>query len=347
MKKKNRLFAVSMEEPADALAPYRERASRALALMAVLFLLPVAVNNVSHGRLLLGGAMLLGALILISNAIALYFRQRPPLPYALLLLSTVSASVPAIAVQGLSGALWSFPAALLFHFLLPPRAANACGIAQLLAVTVLLERYRDIDHAFRFAVPMVLLLLLLNLVLRLIGDLQQRLAEQTIRDTLTGAYNRRYMKRCLDSAIERNSRSGAPATLLLIDIDRFRILNDIHGHDTGDEMLCLIATVIRKRARKLDLLFRTGGQEFLLLLPDTDERAAVRLAEDLRVAVAHACLMQGHSVTVSIGVSELRNDEGCDAWLKHAGNALYIAKETGRDRIVRRAGLYLLRSGRA
>lgn len=347
MNKKKWPTADGPDARSDTLAPYRAQAARALAPIAVLFLLPVAVSNLMHERLVLGTGMLFAVLILAVNGLALHFRRPPPLPVMLLLLATVGCSIPAIAAQGLAGALWSGPALLLFHLLLPPRQANLCGTVQLAAAALLLEHFRGLDEALGFAAPMLLLLMLSNIVLRFIEDLHRRLAAYSIRDPLTGAGNRRHMKRCLDAAIERYQRSATPATLLLVHIDRFRLLDDVHGRGAGEETLCLVAELIAERARRLDQLFRSAGHEFVLLLADTAESDAVRLAEDLRLAIAHGSLMQGRSVTVSIGVAQLRADEDREAWLEQAGNAVFIAKETGRDRIVRRAGLYLLKSGRA
>ena len=153
-------------------------------------------------------------------------------------------------------------------------------------------------------------------------------------DPLTGAFNRRHMERCLSDAIERRRRNSAPASLLLIDIDHFKLINDRFGHAKGDGVLKGIASLVGKRARKLDSLFRVGGEEFILLLPDTQEAAAAVVAEQLRASVAESLLVDGRQVTVSVGVGELQLDESSDSWMKHADDALYAAKKAGRNRVV-------------
>jgi diguanylate cyclase (GGDEF)-like protein len=156
-------------------------------------------------------------------------------------------------------------------------------------------------------------------------------------DPLTGVFNRRHMERCLDDAIERQRRTSAPASLLVIDVDHFKRINDQFGHAKGDSVLKGIVSLVRKRSRKLDLLFRIGGEEFMLLLPDTREADAAAVAEQLRASIAESRLLDDGRVTVSIGVSELQPDESLDSWMKHADEALYEAKAAGRDRVVRRA----------
>jgi len=142
------------------------------------------------------------------------------------------------------------------------------------------------------------------------------------------------MERLLGDAIERKHRNSAPASLLLIDIDRFKLINDQFGHAKGDSVLKGIVAVVGKRSRKVDSLFRVGGEEFILLLPDAQEAAAVAVAEQLRASVADAPLLDGRQVTVSIGVSELQAGESPDSWMKHADDALYAAKNAGRNRVV-------------
>jgi diguanylate cyclase (GGDEF)-like protein len=123
----------------------------------------------------------------------------------------------------------------------------------------------------------------------------------------------------------------------MIDVDHFKRINDQLGHAQGDSVLKGIASLVEKRSRKLDLLFRIGGEEFMLLLPDTQEAAATLVAEQLRASIAESSLLDGRRVTVSVGVSELRRGETVDSWMKQADDALYAAKKAGRNRVSRAA----------
>jgi diguanylate cyclase len=161
---------------------------------------------------------------------------------------------------------------------------------------------------------------------------QRTLAEQAITDPLTGAFNRRHLDPCLTQAIERHRRTGEPASLLLFDIDHFKRVNDRRGHAAGDEALTRLTALVAARARKMDVLFRIGGDEFVLLLPGAARAGALAVAETLRALVADAALVDGRRLSISVGVSELLPEQSAFAWLDDADAALYRAKHAGRNR---------------
>ena len=162
---------------------------------------------------------------------------------------------------------------------------------------------------------------------------RRTLMEQAITDPLTGAFNRRHVDSCLMTAIERRNRTGEPASLLMLDVDHFKRINDAYGHPAGDEALKRLVTLIAERARKLDVLFRVGGEEFLVLLPGTRYDGAIAVAENLRLLVAHSALIEGHRMSISIGVSELQLGQSVAGWIEDADVAVYRAKQCGRNRV--------------
>ena len=173
-------------------------------------------------------------------------------------------------------------------------------------------------------------------------DRERRLVEQAITDPLTGAFNRRHMDFCLDSAVARRVRTGEPASLLLFDVDHFKRINDQFGHSTGDVALKRLVTLVSTRGRRLDLLFRMGGEEFVLLLPATPYAGALAVAESLRETIVAADLLQGRArLSISIGVSELAAGQSAASWIDDADAALYRAKQGGRNRVSASAGFRL------
>ena len=156
---------------------------------------------------------------------------------------------------------------------------------------------------------------------------------EVLTDPLTGAFNRRHLDRCLGLAIERRRRVGESACLAVFDIDRFKDINDLLGHAAGDAVLKAIVALFHRRARTLDQLFRTGGEEFALLLPRTDLEAALAVADRLRAIIAASRLIFGQVMTVSVGVSELRDGQTPFGWLADADQALYAAKRAGRNQV--------------
>lgn len=335
--------ASALDAGSDPLAPYRARIMSSLAVAATVFLLPFSINAYMQSRPALATGILCGILILGINALAIYLKKTPPLPLPLLLAPIVVGTAISLKIQGFYGALWCYPSVLLFTFALSRRMANVCSIAVLLTISALVYRFIGLEYAIRFSATLGLTIVLSNIVLFIIRDLHQRLIDQAVVDPLTGAFNRRHMERCLTDAIERHRRTAAPASLLLIDIDRFKRINDQFGHGKGDGVLNDIVALIRKRARKIDLLFRIGGEEFMLLLSDTPETDAAAVAEQLRGAIAGSRLLElagsrlleRFPVTVSIGVSELQTQDSLGSWMKRADEAMYEAKRTGRDRVVR------------
>ncbi len=163
------------------------------------------------------------------------------------------------------------------------------------------------------------------------------LAEVAISDPLTGLHNRRAFQARLAEEVERADRSGVPFALLLLDLDRFKALNDAFGHPLGDTVLRAVAAVLRRELRAVDLPARIGGEEFAVLLPDTAGQGALDAGERLRAAVAAQPISHqgaGLAVTTSVGVAWYPDHAAGDrALVQAADRALYVAKRAGRDRV--------------
>ena len=167
--------------------------------------------------------------------------------------------------------------------------------------------------------------------------LNQDLLWLATRDSLTGAYNRRTIEELAHKEVSRRRRVGLSATVLLVDLDHFKSINDTHGHATGDAVLKEFVATAAGQLRAQDMLGRYGGEEFLIVLPDTAREQASAAAERLRAAVSALMLDVGTQrvrVTVSIGVAEFSGDDHTlDTILERADAALYEAKAQGRNRI--------------
>jgi two-component system cell cycle response regulator len=171
-------------------------------------------------------------------------------------------------------------------------------------------------------------------------DNVQASIEMAITDALTGLFNRRYMETHLAALVEQAAARGKPIALLLLDIDYFKAINDGHGHDAGDDVLREFALRIRKAIRNIDLACRYGGEEFVIVMPETDMAVATMVAERLRrrIATEPFSIQQGTrnlDVTISIGIAAHSGaDDNAPAMLKRADIALYRAKRDGRNRVV-------------
>jgi diguanylate cyclase (GGDEF)-like protein len=158
-------------------------------------------------------------------------------------------------------------------------------------------------------------------------------------DSMTGLWNRRRFFSLAEAERERSRRYGRPLSLLMFDVDRFKLINDGHGHDIGDQAIIHIARTLTARKRPHDIAARIGGEEFVLLMPETDLAGATILAERLREAIATSGLqIEGETIqpTVSIGVSAGDGTTAIRDLLKTADLALYDAKKGGRNRVCQR-----------
>ena len=164
----------------------------------------------------------------------------------------------------------------------------------------------------------------------------RRIEELAELDELTGSFNRRCIMRMLDDEIARAHRAKTPCSIALIDLDWFKRINDAHGHPIGDEVLRTFAITVFANIRGIDRFGRYGGEEFLLVLPETTNDAAAHILNRLRMIVSDldwSALSHGMAVTISAGVATLNPDETPDALLARADDALYVAKEAGRNQI--------------
>lgn len=164
----------------------------------------------------------------------------------------------------------------------------------------------------------------------------RRLDELGRTDGLTGLANRRQCLALAEGELTRHHRSGRPAVLVILDIDRFKGINDRYGHPIGDEVLRTVATILRESCRKSDTVARYGGDEFLMILPDTDLSGAEEAARRVRARLECVAFKRAANLrcTVSLGAAEASAQADIDAWIQQADAALYRAKLAGRDRFV-------------
>ena len=173
---------------------------------------------------------------------------------------------------------------------------------------------------------------------RLRENVQQSI-EMAITDSLTGLFNRYYMESHLTALVEQAAGRGKSLTVLMLDIDYFKAINDNFGHDAGDDVLRQLATRMRKSIRGIDLACRYGGEEFVIVMPETDMAVATIVAERLRrrIAAEPFTIQQGArpiETTISIGIATLDTGDTVAKILKRADQALYRAKRDGRNRVV-------------
>ncbi len=174
-------------------------------------------------------------------------------------------------------------------------------------------------------------------------ETKKNLVKSAICDELTGLYNRKYLHHRLDAEISRAKRYGTPLSVLLLDIDYFKIVNDMYGYDWGDILLKKIAQMLSALVRKEDVLTRYGDEEFIIVLPETTEAQAMIFAERFRKDVEKmefipANEQERHPITISGGISAYpymeEVEENSNTVIRYAEHALYHAKQSGKNKIV-------------
>lgn len=167
----------------------------------------------------------------------------------------------------------------------------------------------------------------------------QQTINMAITDGLTGLYNRHFLSTHLNNMVKQALQMGRPLSHIILDVDKFKSINDTYGHDVGDEVLIQLGKIVVNAIRSADLAARYGGEEFVVLMPETDIFDAAEVAERIRLSVERTPFKVSHAVgelriTVSVGVSHLRNDKDTSHELhKRADEALYRCKENGRNQV--------------
>jgi len=163
-------------------------------------------------------------------------------------------------------------------------------------------------------------------------NINATLVELAVTDKLTGLKNRRFFQDKLDEQLVLFNQTGKPFSLLILDIDYFKKVNDTFGHQVGDEVLTQLAQILSAHARQDDVVARYGGEEFVIILPETGVQNSIMIAEQLRQAVEQAHWSTGR-ITISIGIATVSETQNNVTILKKADEALYRSKETGRNKV--------------
>ena len=251
---------------------------------------------------------------------------------------SVGATLIAINL-GVNGLFWIYPLILFNFFMVTP--GKALLATALVLVSLVSHALLVPGSVFESHYQMVSFLVtcMMASVLSFIFAFRTRtqrdqLQSLAIHDPLTGARNRRAMNEELKIAMASHRRHSDSYGLLVMDLDHFKQINDRFGHHVGDQVLVAFVELIKRCSRKEDRLFRFGGEEFLLLLPNTDQTGLQAAAQNLLSWVAQELKSPGGAVTVSIGGAILHSGEHWEGWLQRADECLYRAKSGGRNRAV-------------
>jgi len=312
---------------------FRNRNMMILGWVFIPLLFPFAVKNIIQGQYLLGVLTALTMVIALLNSISIKKKDRELLPSWIAFLFIYSVLLYAITSTGDSALFWFYPFFFVVFFLYEPFVARIEVITAFVILVPYTYYLFGFDLAIRFSFSLFMLCFYCDLLVGIQTRLQDRMTELVIRDSLTSAFNRRHMNSCIQTAIEEAKRGLGPVSLLMLDIDHFKNINDSFGHESGDQVLKQLVSILHKRQRRIDYVFRAGGEEFVVMLRNTELKEAVLLAEELRNNVEEEEWIEDQKVTISLGAAQYQSGESADDWLKRADDQMYEAKKQGRNRV--------------
>ncbi len=306
-----------------------------LSVTAATLILPFSFFHLTHEHVGIGIGAVITSLSLYSVA-WLCHRKTYKTIYTFVWLTPFTTLFVAYLTNllGITGTYWCYSTLILYYFMMSERQAWMSNIIFALVNVPLVWHLFETHEAIRFSVTFFLVSAYSAIFLHIVARQYSELQKMAITDKLTNLYNRTLLSDSLEQAIHQANRTNTPFTLIIMDVDHFKKINDELGHDIGDHVLVQLGAFLKDFLRDSDKLFRIGGEEFLILLYNTDEANSVGIAEKIRKGIENLSLLPDRTVTVSIGVASLNSVRDWKQWMKTCDMSLYEAKNSGRNRVV-------------
>lgn len=320
--------------PTLAVLGFKRRLVYHLHFWAFVAVAPLVLVQWRQDHFLLSGVLILfcaNALLVIAF---LRFRSTYFLKGRLFPLLAVVSAAYSTSINGHAGLYWAYPAATALFFLLPLREAIASNSVFISVMAVVSFTTFPAADFWRITFSLGLTCVFAMVFAWLVGKLQQELTRLATTDPLTGCLNRSQLADILNAQIQMRERYERVSSLVLLDLDFFKTINDQWGHLAGDRVLKEMALRLRKRLRDSDQLFRIGGEEFMMVLPETRLKDANTLAHQLLTSISAHPFLEDIKVTASASVAEVCQGETWSVWLNRADQSLYQAKSLGRNQVV-------------
>jgi len=248
-------------------------------------------------------------------------------------LSFMSAILVGIWLKGPDLLLWIYPAMIVLYYLNSKKVALIISSSSIMILAILLTSKGNTEELATIIVTIVLTNMFSFIIFNSYHKINKKLEGLATTDELTSTLNRRALMPNLLALLSEQSRHESPMCLLLLDLDKFKNINDTYGHIIGDETLVTVSQIISNQIRNHELLYRYGGEEFLIAPIKQDLASAQKIAHRLRALIEKSPLPSGIQVTISIGVAQYHQGQTLEQWISRADSALYKAKKTGRNKV--------------
>ena len=311
----------------------REIVYRAISLCLPIFTLPfVGLTWLRHQYLLCLILLTLSVVVALSFTLLIKTNRRLISPSTLLFICTLQLLATVLMVQEYS-ILWSYAFTAGFYMLLARKQAVVVSVLWVLVSSALAFYLFSPEQALIYSLSLAASSLGMEVLSSILYRHEDNLKNLALRDPLTNAFNRRALMQELEEAEAVHKRYHTAMSIIMIDIDHFKKINDTYGHHEGDTVLVNFVEALSRRLRDTDKFFRLGGEEFVVLLQSTLIQEAEQIAASYCSLISKAILSQKVAITVSCGVAEVRYDESVSEWLNRCDSALYHAKSKGRNRV--------------
>ena len=329
----NKLFGVDPE----AYEHYRGNESRSvmwLCTITIIAITPFSAYRFYRGEWAVGIIDLLISTLAASLLFFVWKTRRPEYPALFYSIACLGVAYGTVSLNGPDLVLWSFPSITTVFYLLHHRLALVLNSI----FFVFLSNYL-ISHTEIFEFTTILVSLISTFTISYVFAscrFRQRMESYylAVQDPLTKVGNRRALNSKLNELTQLKQRYQIPASIILLDLDHFKKVNDNYGHDAGDKILKMMADLIASQIRASDSLYRYGGEEYVVVAENTILDEARLLGDKIRKSIEKEQLLDGILMTSSVGVSEYLKDEDVEHWFKRADKALYNAKDAGRNLVV-------------
>jgi diguanylate cyclase (GGDEF)-like protein len=303
----------------------------ALSTVAVLGVLPFAVIRFASGDWMLAAVDSLIVMGFAFLGVSVLRPRRVRFASISIAILCVVGVLTTVYIRGEQQIFWAYPALLATFYLAKPGEAVLIATLTIIALVPALVPKMDAITLTTTFVTLISTSAFAYAFAFLSRGQRDQLVQLARKDPLTGAGNRRALDEKLTEVCAARNRSNTPSSLVLIDIDNFKEINDEFGHAAGDQILVRLTEIIELRIRVTDSLYRIGGEEFVVVIEGQTKEKARRMAEQLRTLVEANELAPEGSVTISLGVAELTLGESPDDWMRRADLALYESKRCGRN----------------
>ena len=302
-----------------------------LSIVGALGILPFTVLRYMQGAWAAAIVDTIIMLAFIGLGIYIFRTRRVQVASIVISCFCIAGVISTVYIIGPEQVYWVYPAWMVVFYIVRPRIALILAIVTVAVLVPHMVGNMDFHSTTTVLVTIAVMSSFAFAFSRITNRQREQLMQLATKDPLTGAGNRRGLDVKLNDVVNNHNRSGMTASMLLLDLDHFKKVNDVHGHAIGDQILKRVTEIINLRIRVTDSLYRIGGEEFVVVLESQDAERASHLAEQLRTLIHVNELVPDQPVTISLGVAELTKDETVSSWLGRADEALYRAKRAGRN----------------